>query len=146
MHLSTFLITDQSISYSSHSASSQSNFCWDKYLGVKLCLSKSTTRSFLAPKTSIWNLKTGVFFFFLGLYKVNKLFASLVVRVSSIFHMQLQCWITDADLREESLSELVYACLPLQLFVCISNRLAVASMSEEPLAPESSSFPPGQTV
>ncbi len=46
----------------------------------------------------------------------------------------------------ELISELVYACLPVQLFVCISNRLDVAAMSEEPLAPESSSSPPGQAV
>lgn len=38
------------------------------------------------------------------------------------------------------------ACLPLQMFVCISKRLYVATTLEEPLAPESSSSPPGQAV
>lgn len=44
------------------------------------------------------------------------------------------------------ISELVYACLSLQLFVCISNRLDVVAMSEEPSAPESSFSPSGQAI
>lgn len=44
------------------------------------------------------------------------------------------------------IGELVYACLPLQLFVCISSRLDMATMLEEPLATESSSSPPGQAI
>ena len=39
----------------------------------------------------------------------------------------------------------MHAC-PLQLFVCISSRLDVAAVAAGPLAPESSSSPPGQAV
>lgn len=44
------------------------------------------------------------------------------------------------------ISEPLYACLPLQLFVCISNLLDVEAMSEEPLAPESSFSPSDQAI